>query len=106
MGHVFGRLFQEIVGVNGIRSDDFIGGNADAKVIVLRVAAKGSDHDMLRQKTGTAALGQGDVDEWNNYATEIKDAHEICRREGNLGHQRPVEYLFDVENGEAETLAT
>ena len=105
MRHVFWRLLQEIVGVDGICADDFIGGDADTKVVVVRVAGKGGDDNMLRQKAGTSAFGQGNVDQWNNHAAQIEDANEIGRGERQLGDQRPVQDFFDVEHRKAEAFA-
>src|SRR5215813_14936406 len=45
--HVFRRLFQEVVGVDRIRSDHLVGGDTDAKVIVLPIAAKRCDDNVL-----------------------------------------------------------
>src|SRR3954454_23883547 len=46
--HIFGSLLQEIVGIDGIGADDFVGCDTDAQIVMLGVAGKRSDHHMLR----------------------------------------------------------
>src|SRR5437868_9371926 len=61
---------------------------------------------MLGQKPGTTAFGQSNVDERNDHAPQVEDANQIGGCQRHLGHQRPVQNFFYIENWEAKTLAT
>lgn len=57
MRHILRSLLQKIVGGYGIGADDFVGRDANAKVVVSRFAAEGSDDHVFRQQAGTTAFG-------------------------------------------------
>jgi hypothetical protein len=103
--YVLGRLFQQILGGDGICADYFVGGDADSDILVVTLAAKGSDDNMLGQQARTTAFGQGNVDQRNDRAAKIENAEQIRGRQRNFCKQRPVEDFFYVENGQAESLA-
>src|SRR6266852_4852546 len=61
MGHIFRRLLEQILGIHRISSDDFIGGDADANVLVMGLAAQGSDHHVLGEQSLPAAFRNRNV---------------------------------------------
>src|SRR5438874_4698658 len=74
MRHVFRRLLEQILGVHRISSNDFVGGDADPNVLMMALAAKGSDHHVLGQQSGTAAFRNGNVYQRHNGAAQIEDS--------------------------------
>src|SRR6266852_4275988 len=61
MRHILRRLLEQILGVHRIGSDDFVGGDADANVLMMTFAAQGSDYHMLGQQSRPAALRNRNV---------------------------------------------
>src|ERR1700722_231421 len=106
MRDVLGRLLQQILERDRIRADDFVGGNADAQIVVRRITGQGSDNDVLRQQPRTTAFGQCDIDERHDRAAQIENPKQIRGRERHLRQQRPVEHFLDVEHRQAESFAT
>src|SRR6516225_9498827 len=82
MGNVFRRLLEQIGGTHRIGANDLIGGDAQAKVVVMLAAERG-DNDVLRQESGSAAFGHSNIDERHNRAAQIEDADHVggCKRQ-------------------------
>src|SRR6266852_544646 len=104
MRHVFRRLLEQILGVHRICSDDFVGGNADANVLVMVLAAQGSDHHVLRQQSGSAAFRNRNVYQRHDGAAQIEYSDQVCRAKGELCQQRPIQHFLDIQNRQAEPL--
>src|SRR6266852_8207617 len=105
MRHVFRRLLEQILGVHRIGSDDFVGGNADSNVLVMVLAAQGSDHHVLWQQSWPATFRNRDVYQRHDGAAQIEYSDKVCRAKRELCQQRPIQHFLDVQNRKAESLA-
>src|SRR6266571_2185795 len=105
MRHVFRSLLEQILGIHRIRSDDFVGGDTDANVFVMALAAQRSDHHMLWQQSWPASFRDGDVNQWHDGAAQIENSHQVCRSKRQLCQQRPLQHFLDVQNRQAEPFA-
>src|SRR6266852_87270 len=105
MRHVFRRLLEQILGIHRIRSDDFVGGDADANVLVMVLAAQGSDHHVLGQQSRPAAFRNRNVYQRHDGAAQIEYSDQECRAKRELCQQRPFQHFLDVQNRQAESLA-
>ena len=92
--------------VDGIRADDFIGGDANPQS--LRAA-----HRPRREAT-TTCFGKspaGGLRSWRCRSAErstprrLKIPSRYAGRERHFGQQRPVQHFFDVEHRQAESFA-
>src|SRR5205814_6171727 len=106
MRHVFRRLLEQILGVHRIRSNDFVGGDADAHVFGLIFAAQGSDHYVLGQQSRPAAFRNRNVYQWHDAAAQIEDSNQVRRAKRKLCQQWPIQHFFDVQNRKAKSLAS
>src|SRR6266403_2982859 len=105
MRHVFRRLLEQILRVHRIGSYDFIGRDADSKVLVMVLGAQGSDYYVLGQQSRPAAFRNGNVDQRHDGPAQIKYSDQERRSKRQLCQQRPVQNFLDVQNGKAESLA-
>src|SRR6266446_3551684 len=105
MRHVFRRLLEQILGIHRIRSDDFVGGDADANVLVMVLAAQGSDHHVLGQQSRPTAFRNRNVYQRHDGAAQIEYSDQECRAKRELCQQRPFQHFLDVQNRQAESLA-
>src|SRR5258708_3192511 len=106
MRHVFRRLLEQILGVNRIGSDHFVGGDADANVLVMALASQGSDHHVFGQQSWPAAFRNRNVDQGHDGAAQIEDSNQIGRPKWDFRQQRPIQHFLYVQNREAESLAS
>src|SRR5229473_161486 len=106
MRHIFRRLLEQILGVHRIGSDDFVCGDADPNVLVMSLAAQGSDHHVLGQQSWPASFGNRNVYQRHNGAPQIEYSDQVCRAKGELCQQRPIQYFLDIQNRQAEPLAS
>src|SRR6266403_824884 len=106
MRHIFRRLLEQILGVHRIGSDDFVGGDADPNVLVMVFALQGSDHHVLGKQSLPTAFGNRNVYQRHDGAAQIEYSHQICRGKWELCQQRPIKHFLDVQNRQAEPLAS
>src|SRR6267143_5062388 len=87
MRHIFRRLLEQILGVHRIRSNDFVGGNADPNDFVMAFAAQGSDHHVLGQQSRPSSLCNRNIYQWHDGAAQIEDSNQVWRTKGKFCQQ-------------------
>src|SRR5574341_1898859 len=89
----------------GVGADDFIGGDAHAQVVALRVAAQTGDHNVPRRQVGATSFGEGDVHHRHDGAAQVEDAHQEGRAQRQARDRPPLHHLFHVQHPQAKALA-
>ena len=106
MRNIFRRLFQHFVAVRRISADHFIGGYSDAQNFAMTVRRQRGHYDMSRQQSRPPPFGHGDVDQGHDGAAQIKNTNQVRRAQRHLRQNRPIQYFLNVQNGQAQSLAT
>src|SRR6266852_1805781 len=106
MRHVFRRLLEQILGVHGIGSADFVGGDADPNVLMVVLAAQRSDHHMLGQQSLPASFRNRYIYQRHDGAAQIEYSNQVCRAKRELCQQRPIQHFLDIQNRKAKPLAS
>src|SRR5271154_3083659 len=105
MRHIFRSLFQKILGIDRIRADDFVRGDANAQIVVRAFASQRSNHHVLGQQSRAAAFRNRDVNQRHNGSAQIENAREVRRTERQLCQQWPVQDLLDIQHQQTKASA-
>ena len=104
VGHVAWRFGHQQRIRSGIGANDLVAGNAHPHDLFFR-QPHGRHHHVLGHKVGAPAFSECDIDDRNDRAAQVEDAHEERWRQRHAGQRRPLDDFFYIQHREAEAFA-